>query len=119
MNRLQHKRETHKKRKLRVRKSLASRHARPRLVFNRTNKNLFAQLIDDATGTTLCSASTLEKSFGGSAKNKEAAAKLGQVFAERAKGKGVSKIVFDRRGLLYHGKVASFADAAREGGLEF
>lgn len=119
MNRLRHKRETLAKRKMRVRKNISARYARPRLVLNRTNKNILAQLIDDSTGTTLCSASTLEKSFGGSSKNKEAASKLGKVFAERAKGKGITKVVFDRRGLLYHGRIASFAEAAREGGLEF
>ena len=119
MNRLQRKRATLGKRIERVRHKIKARYARHRLVLVRSNKYLAAQIIDDATGTTICSASTFEKAFGPGGKNKEDAAKLGKILAERATTKGVTKIVFDRRGRLYHGRIASFADAAREGGLEF
>tara|TARA_B100001939_G_scaffold344557_1_gene359241 strand:- start:31215 stop:31481 length:267 start_codon:yes stop_codon:yes gene_type:complete len=88
-------------------------------VLNRTNKYLFAQIVDDENGSVVCSASTLEKGYNGPRKNLEAAKKLGEMLAGRAKEKGVTRVVFDRRGRLYHGRMASFADAAREGGLEF
>jgi large subunit ribosomal protein L18 len=95
---------------------------RPRLVFNKTNRYLIAQVIDDTKGATLAYAISSEKTFpvqGYSRKNKVAAAALGKIIAERAKTKGVKLVMLDRGGMVYHGKLAAFADSAREGGLEF
>ncbi len=121
MNRIEQKQERLARRKERVRFAIRSRHARPRLVFNRSNRFLAVQLIDDAKGVTLAHASTMEESFkkGGGTKNKAAAKKLGELMAERVLKLGIKQVVLDRRGLLYHGKIAEFADAAREKGLEF
>lgn len=120
MNRLEEKRDRLTRRKTKVRFAIRSRHARPRLVFNRSNRFLAVQLIDDVKGVTLCHASTMEEGFkSGGRKNKEAAKKLGELIAERVLKLGIKQIVLDRRGILYHGKIASFADAAREKGLEF
>lgn len=80
---------------------------------------MIVQIIDDVAGVTLVSASTLEASFGGNGGNKEAAKKLGGIIAERAKDKGITSVVFDRGGYLYHGRVSELAAGAREGGLEF
>ena len=108
------------KRKLRTRKNIIGSSERPRLNVFRSLSNIYAQLIDDATGTTVVSASTIDKEVklenGG---NIEAARAVGQKIAERAKAKGISKVVFDRAGYIYHGRVAALADAAREAGLEF
>lgn len=115
------KRELFQKRRLRVRNRLkAMGNGRPRLSVHRSNKNISVQLIDDAAGTTLASASTLEKDLGliGQS-NVEAAAKIGTTIAERAKAAGVETVVFDRGGFLFHGKIKALADAAREGGLKF
>jgi len=106
----------------RVKFGLQLESGRSRLVFKKSNRYLLAQIIDDTTGNVLCQASTFEKSFEaakGSKKNRESAKQLGKIIAERAKAKGVSAVLFDRRGRLYHGKVADFADQAREAGLEF
>ncbi len=93
---------------------------RPRLSVHRSSKNISVQVIDDAQGKTLASASTLEKDFGLVGKNNiEAAAKIGSAIAERAKAAGVEAVYFDRGGFLFHGKVKALADAAREGGLKF
>jgi len=119
MNRITQKKVRLQRRVNRVRFAIRSRHMRPRLVFNRTNRFLMVQVIDDEKGVTICSASTQEKDFSGSKKNKEAAKKLGEIIAKRAKEKGITKIVLDRRGRLYHGRIAEFAEAARSGGLEF
>ena len=115
------KRELFQKRRLRVRNRLkAMGNGRPRLSVHRSNKNISVQLIDDAAGTTLASASTLEKDLGLIGKsNVEAAAKIGTTIAERAKAAGVETVVFDRGGFLFHGKIKALADAAREGGLKF
>ena len=118
MNRLLEKRNRLAKRIKRVRYSIKSKKLRPRLVLNRTNQYLSCQVIDDQKGVTVCQASTLEKGFSGSKKNQEAASALGKMIAERAKSAGISSVVFDRRGRLYHGRVKLFSDAAREGGLE-
>ena len=94
---------------------------RPRLAVFRSNKHISAQVIDDRAGRTLASASTVEKDLrqtGGTA-NKAAATTVGRMVAERAKAAGVSRVVFDRGGFLYHGRVAAVADAARAAGLEF
>lgn len=115
------KRELFQKRRLRVRNKLrAMANGRPRLSVHRSSKNISVQLIDDAQGVTLASASTLEKDLGLVGKNNvEAAAKIGAVIAERARAKGVEEVVFDRGGFLFHGKIKALADAAREGGLRF
>lgn len=110
------------KRHLRVRKKINGSTQRPRLSVFRSSKHIYAQLIDDVQGVTIASASTLDKELvegignGGSI---EAARKVGELIANRAKSKGVDKVVFDRSGYLYHGRIQALADAAREGGLEF
>ena len=115
------KRELFQKRRLRVRNKLREMaNGRPRLSVHRSSKNISVQLIDDAQGVTLASASTLEKDLGFVGKNNvEAAARIGAAIAERAKAKGVEEVVFDRGGFLFHGKIKALADAAREGGLKF
>ena len=115
------KRELFQKRRLRVRNKLkAMSDGRPRLSVHRSNKNISVQLIDDVAGTTIASASSLEKDLGVVGKNNlEAAAKVGSAIAERAKKAGVEECYFDRGGFLFHGKVKALADAAREGGLKF
>jgi large subunit ribosomal protein L18 len=102
----------------RMRKHLVGTAERPRLSVFRSLKHLSAQIIDDATGQTLVAASTLEKDLKVGA-NKDGAKTVGAKLAERAKAKGVTKVVFDRGGYRYHGCVKSLADGAREGGLEF
>ena len=110
-----------RKRRLRVRSNLRKMaNGRPRLSVHRSNKNISAQLIDDARGVTLAAASTLEKDLGLVGRNnKEAAAKVGALIAERAKAAGIEEVYFDRGGFLFHGKVKALADAARDGGLKF
>ncbi len=110
-----------KKRRLRVRSKLRSQVAGlPRLSVHRTGRHIYAQIIDDAKGATVVSASSLDKdSKLKTGATSDAAAAVGKIVAERAKKAGVSKVVFDRGGFLYHGRVKALADAAREGGLEF
>jgi large subunit ribosomal protein L18 len=109
-----------KKRHLRVRKKLFGTAERPRLNVFRSSKNIYAQLIDDQTGTTLASASTLEAELkGASGATVEAARNVGLLIAKRAQEKGLKSVVFDRGGYLYHGRVKALADGAREGGLDF
>ncbi len=111
------------RRKYRVRNKVRrSANGRPRLSVFRSNKHMYAQIIDDTTGRTLASASTVEADLGGAGKyagNKDAAAKVGQVIAERAKAAGVETVAFDRGIYQYHGRVAALAEAARAGGLQF
>ena len=107
------------KRHVRVRAKISGTPERPRLNVFRSNANIYAQIIDDINGVTLVSASTLEKSFEGAAGNAEAAKKVGQMIAERAKEKGINEVVFDRGGYVFHGRVAALAEGAREGGLAF
>jgi large subunit ribosomal protein L18 len=108
------------RRHFRVRKKVQGSPERPRLAVFRSNKHVVVQVIDDLNGRTLAAASTLEKDLkGGATGNKAAAAAVGKLAAERAKAAGVTKVVFDRGGNLYHGRVAAVADAAREAGLEF
>ena len=107
------------KRHKRVRAKISGTESRPRLSVYRSNNHICAQIIDDVNGVTLVSASTVEKSFEGAKGNAEAAKKVGQLVAERAKAKGIEEIVFDRGGYVYHGRVAALADGAREGGLKF
>jgi large subunit ribosomal protein L18 len=121
MNRLELKRKRHQRRRLRIRERIGTSPDRPRLCVYRSNKNFYAQIIDDSQGFTMVAASTLEKDFP-AMKNRGnvAAAKiLGKIIAERAQQKGITGVVFDRSGYLYHGKVKAFADAARENGLAF
>ena len=107
------------KRHKRVRGKISGTPERPRLNVFRSEANIYAQVIDDVNGVTLVSASSLDKSFEGKGGNIEAARKVGQMVAERAKAKGIDTVVFDRGGYLYHGRVAELAEGAREGGLEF
>jgi large subunit ribosomal protein L18 len=109
------------RRHARVRKLVAGDAARPRLSVFRSLHHIYAQLIDDATGHTLAAASTREKDVAkglDSRKNVSAAQKVGQVIAQRAKAKGITRVVFDRGGYKYHGKIKALADAARGAGLE-
>ena len=103
----------------RVRKKVRGEADRPRLAVFRSNKHIVAQVIDDRAGKTLAAASSHEADLRTGSGNKESAAKVGKLVAERAKAAGVSRVVFDRGGFLYHGRVAALADAAREAGLEF
>jgi large subunit ribosomal protein L18 len=107
----------------RVRRALRKVNSgRPRLSVFRSSKNIYAQVIDDLTGVTLAAASTLEKELKGKIKtgaDTAAATAVGKLVAERAKEKGVSKVVFDRGAYIYHGRVKALAESAREGGLEF
>ncbi|TPE62261.1 50S ribosomal protein L18 [Sandaracinobacter neustonicus] len=107
-------------RRRRVRTALVAKAGgRPRLSVHRSQQHIYAQVIDDAAGKTLAAASTLEKDFAGTGATVAAAASIGKLLAERAKAAGVSKVVFDRGGFIFHGRVKALADAAREGGLEF
>ena len=112
---------TFEKRRQRVRTSLRARGGqRPRLSIHRSGRHIYAQIIDDAQGKTVAAASTIEKDVRNkSGANIDAATLVGKVVAERAKKVGVTKVVFDRGGFLFHGRVKALADAAREGGLEF
>ena len=109
------------RRRRRVRSALKARASgKPRLSVHRSGRHIYAQLIDDAAGKTIASASSLDKDLrkdGGATRDK--AASVGKALAERAKKAGVSRVVFDRGGFLFHGRVKALADAAREGGLEF
>lgn len=107
------------RRHLRVRKRVSGTQARPRLVVSRSARHMVAQLVDDTAGHTLVSASTMESDLRSADGDKTARARrVGELIAERAKGRGVSAVVFDRGGHRYHGRVAAVADGAREGGLE-
>ena len=106
----------------RVRKSVIGVGSRPRLAVFRSARHIYAQVVDDTTGRTLASASTLDASFKDATKSgpkKDRAKQVGALVAERAKAAGVTKVAFDRGGYAYHGRIAALADAAREGGLEF
>ena len=107
------------KRHKRVRAKVSGTPERPRLNVFRSEKNIYAQIIDDVKGVPLVSASTFGQGFEGNGGNKTAARAVGKLVAERAKAKGIDVVVFDRGGYLYHGRVAELAEGAREGGLEF
>ena len=111
------------RRKARVRRAIRkAANGRPRLSVHRSSKQIYAQIIDDERGHTVASASTLEKDMRGKLKTGatvDAATEIGKLVAERAKAAGVTKVIFDRSGYIYHGRVAAVAEAAREGGLEF
>lgn len=108
------------RRHFRLRKKISGSAARPRLVVNRSSRHIVAQLVDDLVGHTLASASSLEADVRALEGDKKAkAARVGELLAARAKSAGIDKVVFDHGGHGYHGRIASLADAAREGGLEF
>ena len=107
------------KRHKRVRGKISGTAQRPRLAVYRSHAHISAQIIDDVAGVTLASASTYEAGFEGIGSNKEAARKVGATLAERALEKGISAVVFDRGGYIYHGRVSELAEGAREGGLKF
>jgi len=108
------------RRRQRVRASIRKNGGgRPRLSVHRTGRHIYAQIIDDAEGKTLAAASTLNKGEKSLGTDKDAAADVGKRIAEAAKAAGVTRVVFDRGGFIFHGRVKALADAAREGGLEF
>ena len=109
------------RRRRRVRTALRARAAgKARLSVHRSGKHIYAQVIDDAAGKTIAAASTLDKDLRGrTGATRDGAAQVGRTLAERAKAAGVDRVVFDRGGFLFHGRVKALADAAREGGLEF
>jgi large subunit ribosomal protein L18 len=111
-------RDARARRRRRIRGKVEGTSTRPRLAVYRSNKAIYAQVIDDGAGTTLAAASTQQLS-GGAASRTEQAAEVGKLVAERAKEQGVEQVVFDRGGYLYHGRVKALADGAREGGLNF
>ena len=109
-----------RKRHERIRLHLEGTAARPRLAVFRSLNHIYAQVIDDASGTTLAAASTVEKELRGTKQTKTDEARVvGRLIAERAKSAGVERVVFDRAGFRYHGRIRSLADAAREAGLDF
>lgn len=111
-----------RRRKIRIRKKISGTADRPRLCVYRSNMHVYAQLVDDVTGTTLASTSTLalSKGEGESLKsNKEGAARVGEAIATLAKERNIETVVFDRSGYIYHGKIKALADGAREAGLKF
>ncbi|WP_099204862.1 50S ribosomal protein L18 [Scatolibacter rhodanostii] len=103
----------------RVRGKISGTAERPRLNVFRSSANIYAQLIDDVKGVTLCAASTLDKEISGNGGNKEAALEVGKLIAKRASEKGITDVVFDRGGHIFHGRVKELADGARQGGLNF
>ena len=107
------------KRHRRVRGKISGTAECPRLDVFRSNAHIYAQVIDDVNRVTLCAASSTEKDFGIYGGNKEAARKVGELIAERALKKGISEVVFDRGGYIYHGRVMELAEGARKGGLKF
>ncbi len=107
------------RRHTRVRGKVSGTADRPRLNVYRSLNHIYAQIIDDVQGVTLAAASSVEKDFGMSGGNKEAAKKVGELIAKRAAEKGITDVVFDRGGYIYHGRVKELAEGAREGGLKF
>ena len=114
LNRKEIRRKIHR----RIRRKVAGVPERPRLAVHYSNKNVYAQVIDDVSGKTLCQASSLDKEFEKAGANVATAEKVGKLIAERAKDAKIEEVVFDRGGHLYHGKVKALADAAREAGLK-
>jgi large subunit ribosomal protein L18 len=106
-------------RHLRVRGKISGTAECPRLNVFRSTNNIYAQVIDDVKGVTLAEASTLDKDFNGNGGNKDAARKVGELIAKRAAEKGITEVVFDRGGYIFHGRVKELAEGAREGGLKF
>lgn len=102
-----------------IRKRLKGSTERPRLTVFRSNKGIYAQVIDDVKGITLASSSSLSSDFSANGTKIEQSKEVGKLLAEKAKAAGITKVVFDRNGYLYHGRVKSLAEGAREGGLDF
>ncbi|WP_321973873.1 50S ribosomal protein L18 [Paratractidigestivibacter sp.] len=122
MNKFKAKQDGLARRKRRVRGKVSGTAERPRLAVHRTNAHIYAQVIDDVTGSTLCAASTLDPEFRATGKlgsNKEAAEFVGELVGKRALEKGVTTVTFDRGGRIYHGRVKALADGARNAGLKF
>jgi large subunit ribosomal protein L18 len=115
----QDRQEARVRRHLRVRKKVSGTPEKPRLAVFRSEKNIYAQIIDDVNAVTLVAASSIDKDFEGIGSNKEAAKAVGEAIAKRALDKGIKEVVFDRGGFVYHGRVQSLAEGAREAGLEF
>ncbi len=111
--------DARRRRHFRVRKSVRGTESRPRLAVFRSNKHIYAQIIDDETGTTIASASSTESALAGKTLTVETATEVGKLVGARAKDAGISKVVFDRGGFKYHGRIKALAEAARESGLEF
>ncbi len=121
-NKVDERKRKREKIKMRIRKKVHGTAERPRLVVNKTRKYIYAQAVDDDKGVTIAYVSSVEKEIKGerlSAKNVETAKKVGEIIAERLLKKGVDKVVFDRSGYIYHGKIKAIADGAREKGLKF
>ncbi len=119
MDRARHRVEPRGRIRERIRGKVTGTAERPRLAVFRSLKSIYAQVIDDTTGQTIVSASSLEKDAGAKGANAAAAKAVGALIAKKAKDKGVTRVVFDRGGYLYHGNIKALADAARENGLEF
>jgi large subunit ribosomal protein L18 len=119
MDRAKHRVEARDRIRERIRSKVRGTAERPRLAVYRSLKSIYAQVIDDASGKTIVSASSLEKDSGTKGANAAAAKAVGALIAKKAKDKGITRVVFDRGGYVYHGNIKALADAARENGLEF
>lgn len=122
MNRSADRTASRRRVRTRIRHRVKGSGERPRLAVFKSGRHIYAQVIDDATGATLAHASSLDPALKGEKKptaNRETATRVGTLVAERAKGRGIARVVFDRGGYIYHGKVKALAEAARQGGLEF
>jgi large subunit ribosomal protein L18 len=119
MDQARHRVEARGRIRERIRRKVSGTAERPRLAVYRSLKSIYAQVIDDANGRTIVSASSLEKDAGAKGANAAAAKAVGALIAKKAKDNGITKVVFDRGGYLYHGNIKALADAAREAGLEF
>jgi large subunit ribosomal protein L18 len=122
MNRSEVRTESRRRIRSRIRRRVKGSGERPRLAVFKSGRHIYAQVIDDATGATIAHASSLDAALKGEKKpaaNRETATRVGTLVAERAKEKGVARVVFDRGGYIYHGKIKALAEAARQGGLEF
>jgi large subunit ribosomal protein L18 len=119
MIRKEDRQEARVRRHLRIRKKVQGTAERPRLAVFRSEKNIYAQIIDDVAQVTVIAASSLEKDFNGVGSNKAAAREVGKLVAQRAIEKGIKSVVFDRGGFIYHGRIQELAEGAREAGLEF
>ncbi|HEX9986671.1 MAG TPA: 50S ribosomal protein L18 [Thermoanaerobaculia bacterium] len=119
MDQAKHRVEARNRIRSRIRSKVRGTGERPRLAVFRSLKNIYVQVIDDASGVTITSASTREQEAGAKGSNAAAAKAVGALIAKKAKDKGITRVVFDRGGYLYHGNIKALADAARENGLEF
>jgi len=119
MDQARHRVEARGRIRERIRRKVTGTAERPRLAVFRSLKSIYAQVIDDASGRTIVSASSLEKDAGAKGSNAAAAKAVGTLIAKKAKDNGITRVVFDRGGYLYHGNIKALADAAREAGLEF